>query len=121
MSRADDRGIAFVLGVLAAVLLILEAFVRLVLGVVFFATNHVLIGVGAVGSSIVFVVIGLLIGFFALIGRSPAPDRAMTSGIALVVLAILGWLVLGFSADVLGILGGVLAFLAGVLFLVAAR
>jgi hypothetical protein len=121
MSVQADRRLGFVFGVLGAVLLILDALLRFARGVVFLATGFTYAALGSIGSSILFVVVGLLIGFFAFVGRHPGSDRSLAAGVILIVLALLGWLVLGFGGSLLAILAGVLTIIAGILFLVGGR
>jgi hypothetical protein len=120
MASADDRGIAFVLGILAAILLLVAALLHFLVGVALLFTGASHSAAGSLGSSVIEVVIALLIGFFAVIGRR-GRDRTVAAGVVLVVLAIVGWLALGFGGDLLALLAAVLALLSGVLFLVSGR
>jgi hypothetical protein len=110
-----------IFGLLAAALLIVAAILRFFIGILFLATGHGLAGIGSFASSIIFVVVGLIIGLFSVIGRSRAEDRSIAIGVILIVLAVLGWLVLGFSSSLLAIIAGVLTLIAGILFLAAGR
>jgi hypothetical protein len=121
MSGTDDRRIAFILGILAAILLLLAAVLHFVVGVALLVTGAAHSGVGSIGSSIVEVVVALLIGFFSVLGRARGNDRSVAAGVVLIVLAVVGWVALGFGGDLLAILAAVLALIAGVLFLVAGR
>jgi hypothetical protein len=121
MSAHSERRLAFLLGVLGAVLLALDALVRFALGVVFLATGHPFAAFGTLGLSVVFVVVAILIGFFSMWGRSAVSDRSLGAGVVLIVIAVLGWLVLGFSGSLLAVLAGVLTLVAGVLFLIGGR
>jgi chromate transport protein ChrA len=71
--------------------------------------------------SLVLVVVGIVIGMFAVIGRSRRNDRTMAAGVVLVVLAVVGWFGLGFAGGVLELLAALFALIAGVLYLLAAR
>ncbi|HXW67661.1 MAG TPA: hypothetical protein VEL82_07300 [Thermoplasmata archaeon] len=121
MSARGDRDIAFILGALAALLLILAGGLRLVLGFAFLATGTPHLGLGELGSALVFIVLGLLVGFFAILGRSRGAERSLAVGVVLIVLAIVGWLGLGFAGSILALLAAVLALVAGILFVVAGR
>jgi hypothetical protein len=121
MSATDDRGIAFVLGIVAAVLLLISALLHFVVGVALLVTGAAHSGVGSIGSSVVDVVVALLIGFFAFLGRARGSDRSVAAGVVLIVLAVVGWAALGFGGDLLALLAAVLALVAGILFLVAGR
>jgi hypothetical protein len=121
MSSAGDRQLAMVLGIVGALLIVLEGLVDLVRGVVFVAFGHGYLGVSFVGQSVLFIVVGLLIGFFALIGRTRGGERSLAAGVILVVLAIVGWLALGFASGVLALLGSVFVLVSGILYLVEGR
>jgi hypothetical protein len=121
MTADGDRRLALVFGVVGALLLILAAVIRLVVGVVFLAAGHGYDAFGAVTGAVIFFVVGLLIGFFAVLGRSRSGDRSFAVGVILIVLAFVGWLALGFAGSVLAILAAVFALISGILFLVAGR
>ncbi|MGA8541930.1 MAG: hypothetical protein WB947_00070 [Thermoplasmata archaeon] len=121
MTADSDRRLAFIFGALGAVLLVIAAIVRFFLGVVFVATGHGYLGIGSIGESVIFLVVGLVIGFFALIGRSRGTDRSLAVGVILVVLAIVGWVALGFGSSLLALLGAVFTLISGIIFLVAGR
>jgi hypothetical protein len=110
-----------VLGVAGALLLVLEGLVDLVSGVVFLALGHGFRALGAVEQSFLFLVAGLLIGFFAIVGRTRGEERSLVSGVVLIVLVVAGWLVLGFASGVLALLGSVLVLVGGILYVVASR
>jgi hypothetical protein len=121
MSLESDRRLALVFGVIAAVLLIADAVLRFLVGIAFLATGRGLAALGSVDEAVIFLVVGLVIGFFAILGRSRTAERNLAVGIILVVLAIVGWLALGFSTSLLAILAAVFTLIAGILFLVAGR
>jgi hypothetical protein len=121
MTGSDDRRIAFILGVLGAVLLLLAAVLHFAVGVGLLITGATRSATGSLGSSVVEVVVALLIGFFAFLGRARGSDRNIAAGIVLVVLAVVGWAALGFGADLLALLASILTLLSGVLFLLAGR
>lgn len=108
-------------GVLGALLLILAALVRFLLGVVFLATGHGYLGLGSITESVLYLVIGLVIGLFAFLGQQRGTDRAMLAGIVLIVLSIVGWFTLGFGGSLLALLGAVLTLISGIVFVVAGR
>jgi hypothetical protein len=119
MSAAENRRMAMVLGLIGALLLLLEGGVDLVSGVVFFALGHGYSALGAVEQSFLFVIVGLMIGFFAVLGRSRGEDRSLLSGVVLIVLVVVGWLALGFTSGVLVLLGSVFALVGGIVFVFA--
>jgi hypothetical protein len=121
VSATENRRIAFILGILAALLLLISAFLHFVVGVGLLVTGAGRPGLGSLGASIVEVVVALLFGFFSVLGRSPGNDRSLAAGLVLIVLAVVGWAALGFGGELLALLAAVLALVAGVLFLVSGR
>jgi len=121
MTADSDRRLGLLFGVIGAVLLVVAAVVRFLLGVVFLATGHGYLGLGSLGESVLYLVVGLIVGFFAVLGRSRGTDRSLAIGIILIVLAIVGWLALGFGNSILALLGAVFTLISGILFLVAGR
>jgi len=59
------------------------------------------------------------VGLFSVYGRSRTADRSLAAGVILVVIALLGWLALGLTAGLAGLLGTLLVLIGGILFLVA--
>ncbi|MGD0249878.1 MAG: hypothetical protein ABSB97_03170 [Thermoplasmata archaeon] len=110
-----------ILGLLGAALIVLDGVLDAVGGAIFLVVGHGLLARGFWERSVLFLVVGCLMGFFALLGRSRGSDRSLTSGAVLVVLVVAGWLVLGLSSGVLALLGSVLVLVAGVLFLLSGR
>jgi hypothetical protein len=121
MTSSDDRRIAFILGILAAIFLLVSALIHFVVGVGGLVTGSGRYALGSFGSSVVDIVVAILIGFFALLGRAPGNDRSVAAGVVLIVLAIVGWAALGFGGELFALLAAVLALISGVLFLVAGR
>ncbi len=121
MTADGDRRIALVFGVIAAALLLVDALLRLAFGVFYFVRGRELAALGSTGSAVIFLVIGLVIGFFAVLGRSRGQDRSLAVGVVLIVLALVGLLALGFAGNVLALLAAVFTLIAGILFLVAGR
>jgi hypothetical protein len=121
MSDGGDRRIAAIFGVLGAALLVLEGFIDLLRGVVYLAIGR---GFGAFGpfdQAVILVVMGLVVGLFALLGRYRSEGRSLVAGVVLIVIAIVGWLGLGFGSGILGLLGTVFVLVSGVVYLVADR
>jgi hypothetical protein len=121
MTADGDRRLALIFGVIAAVLLVVDAILRFLVGVVFLATGRELAALGSVNEAVIFLVLGLVIGFFSVMGRSRSADSSLAVGVILVVLALVGWLALGFAGSLLAILAAVFTLIAGILFLVAGR
>lgn len=119
MSSEGNRGIAFVFGVLAAILLIISAAVDFIGGFVFLAFGHGGHAFGAWGRSVVDIVVALLVGLFSVFGRAGDRERTLAAGVVLVVLAFVGWFALGLVGEVFALVGVLFALIAGILFLVA--
>jgi hypothetical protein len=121
MASSSDRNLGFLFGALAAVILV-------VAGVINFFGGFVLLAFGlgghaivAWGRSLVDIVLGLLVGLFTVIGRSGARDRALSAGVILVVLAVVGWLGLGLGGGILELLAALFVLIAGILYILSAR
>lgn len=119
MAEGDVRNLAFVLGAVGALILILAALIDFVRGSVFFAVGLGGHALGEWARSVVYVVIALLFGGFAVLGRSGGWDRKVGAGAVLVVLAIVGWVALGFGGELLALFAALFALLSGILFLVS--
>lgn len=119
MNPQGERRLAMAFGLLGALLLVLAGLLDLIRGVVLLALGSGFSALGTWGASVILIVVALLAGFFASIGRSR--DRSLASGLVLVVIAIVGWLVLGLASGVLPLLGSLFILIAGVLFLVPER
>lgn len=121
LQTSDLRRIAFLFGLLSALLLIVAGSLDLIGGFIFLATGSGVHALRAWAGWVLFVVLGIVIGLFAAIGRGPGNDRAMAAGVVLIVISIVGWLGLGLGNGVLALLGALFALIAGILFLVSIR
>jgi hypothetical protein len=121
MPGTSNRGLAFLFGILAAIVLILVGIVDFVGGFVFLALGSGSHALGAWSRSVVYVIVGLIFGLFAFIGHSGGDDRRIAAGVILVVLAVVGWFGLGFAGDLLALLAALFALISGILYLVAVR
>jgi hypothetical protein len=118
MVELTERRIGYGFGLLGGLLILVGALWNLVLGTVAVVTRHPYIAVGAYTGTVVLFVVGGLALFFAYLGHGAWRDRSLASGILLVLLAGIGWLVLGLGANVFALIGGLFVFLAGVLYLI---
>lgn len=121
MSADGDRRLGMIFGLIGAAFLVLAGLFDLVGSVVFLAVGHGLRALDALDQSIVFIVVGLLIGFFAVLGRVRGGDRTFVIGLILIVLALVGWLALGFGSGVLAILASIFVLIGGIFYLAAGR
>ena len=119
MAEWTEQRLAYGFGLLGAGLIALGGLVTLVTGAADLALGHPLGALGAVSAAIVLLVVGGLAGFFAWIGRHDWSDRPLASGILLIVIAVLGWAVVGIDASLLALIGSLFVFLAGILFVLA--
>ncbi|MGP8074684.1 MAG: hypothetical protein ACLQD9_09070 [Thermoplasmata archaeon] len=121
MSASSDRRIASLFGFLGTALLLVAGILDLLSGVFYFAVGHGGRAFGSFDQGLIFVVVGLIVGFFVATARMEGSDRTVVVGVVLLVLAILGWLALGFGSGVLALLATICILVSGVVFLVAGR
>ncbi|HYB79781.1 MAG TPA: hypothetical protein VEG66_08515 [Thermoplasmata archaeon] len=118
MAGGGNRGIAFMFGVLGAILLIVAAAADFIGGFVLLAFGSGGHALGAWGRSVIDIVMALLVGLFSVFGRSGDRERTLAAGVVLVVLAFVGWFALGLAGEILALVGVLFALIAGILFLV---
>ncbi len=121
MSAATDHRVASLFGLLGAALLIVQGILDLASGVVYLAVGHGGRAFGSLDESLILIVVGFIVAFFAAVGRTRGEERSIGTGVVLVVLALVGWLILGFGGNVLGLLGTILILISGVVYLLAGR
>ncbi|HKN06973.1 MAG TPA: hypothetical protein VJ021_05160 [Thermoplasmata archaeon] len=121
MSSSGDRNLGFLFGALGAVILIVAGVINFFGGFVFLALGLGGPALGALTRSVIYVVFGIIIGLFTLIGRSGGNDRTFTAGVVLIVLAVVGWFGLGLANGLLALLAALFALIAGILYLLSAR
>lgn len=121
MTSEGDRRLGMLFGLLGSVLIILSGIFRAIGGALLLAFGHERGAFGTWDQAAVLVAVGLIIGFFSLYGRSGAPDRGLAAGAVLIVLAIVGWLALGFGSGLISLLGALLVLIGGILYLVSGR
>lgn len=121
MSGSSNRSIGFLFGLVGAALIVLEGFIDFLRSAFFLAIGHPLVAVGAFTASILFVVLGVVLALFVFLGRARRRERALASGVVLVVIALLGLLVLGFANTILGLLGAIFVLISGLLYIVETR
>jgi hypothetical protein len=118
MENTTERTLGHLFGLVGGLLIILGGLVALVFGAADLALGHLGPAAGAVSEAIVLWVVGALVLLFSHLGEHGWRDRPLTSGVLLVVLAVVGWAVLGLGANVLGLVGGIFALIAGILYLI---
>jgi len=117
VSGAEERKIGAAFGLIGAVLLVVDALLDLVRGVVYLAIGRGARAFAPFDQALVFIVIAAVVAGFSLLGGMRRQERALVAGAVLVVVALVGWLLLGFGSGVLALLGSVLILLGGVVFL----
>lgn len=118
MVSPTEKGIGYGFGLLGGLLIALGAVVAFAVGTANAIIGHPMAAVSMLSESIVLLVVGALAVFFAYLGAHAWRDRPITSGVMLVVIALLGWGLLGLGSNVIALVGAILVFLAGILYLV---
>jgi len=118
MVELTEQRLGYVFGLLGGALIALGGLVSLVVGTadLFLGRPHG--AIRAASNAVVLFVIGGLAMFFAWLARHDWNARPLASGMLLVVLAVVGWALVGIDASLLALIGSLFAFLAGVLFLI---
>jgi hypothetical protein len=118
MVELTERRLGYGFGLLGGGLILLGALVSLVTGAIDLVASHPFGALGAMSAAVILFVVGGLALFFAYLGHRAWSDRPLASGILLVLLAGIGWLVLGLGGNVIALIGALFVFLAGVLMLI---
>jgi hypothetical protein len=118
MENTTERSLGHLFGLVGGVLILVGGFVALVFGIADLAIGHVFGAAAAVSGAVVLFVVGVLVLLFSHLGEHGLKERPLTTGVLLVVLAIVGWAALGLGSNVVAVVGGVFALLAGVLYLI---
>ncbi len=118
MVDLNEQRVAGLLGYLGAGLFVLGGLLAIVSGSIALMGGRVYGAFDLWGESLLLLALGGITGFFAWLGRHDWSARPGTSGVMLVLVAVIGIVTLGFGANVLGLLGVVFAVLAGALFLI---
>jgi hypothetical protein len=117
--ETSERGIGRLFGLVGGALIVIGGVVAAVFGVVNAALGYGLASIVSAWSEaiLLFVVGGLVLLFTHLAGHE-WKDRAVSTGVVLIVLAFVGWAILGLGSNLVALVGGLFALLAGILYLV---
>jgi len=118
MENLTERSLGYLLGLLGGALMLLGALIALALGAADLALGHTGGMLGAWSEAVVLSVVGGLALFFAYLGYHGWKDRGLVTGIMLLVIAFLGWGVLGLGSNIAALVGGIFVLLSGILYLV---
>jgi len=118
MENTTERTLGHLFGLVGGVLIAVGGLAAVIFGFVDLALGRTLGAAGALGEAVILFVLGALVLLFAHLGEHGWKERPATSGVLLVVLAIVGWAALGLGTNVLALIGGVFALLAGVMYMI---
>ncbi len=118
METTTERTMGHLFGLVGGLLILVGGLVAVIFGFADLALGRALGAAGALGEAVVLFVVGALVLLFAHLGEHGWKERPVASGVMLVVLAVIGWAVLGMGGNLLAFVGGILALLAGVLYLI---
>ena len=118
MTNLTERRLAYGFGLLGGALIALGGLVALVLSVFDLALGRFVGSLSAGSDAVVLFVVAGLALVFAYLAHRAWKDRPIVSGVLLVVIAAIGWGVLGLGSSVLALVGAIFVFLAGILYLV---
>lgn len=121
VGEPGDRRLGALFGLLGAALIALEGLFDLVRGVIYLAVGRGWHAFGSLDQAIILFVVALIVALFSILGGLRGAGRSITSGAVLVVIAVVGWLALGFASGILALLGGILVLIGGVVLLVSGR
>ena len=119
MTVRITRSLGWIVGLLGGALLFIAGLIGLVSGLSGGLGGKVAVGASGVGGAVVLLVIGIVALFFVRRAHGWWRGRPVSSGIFLLVIAVVGWILLGLGANLVTLAGAVLVFLSGVLFLVS--
>jgi hypothetical protein len=117
MAELNEQRLGYGFGLLGGALIALGGLVSLIVGTADLFLGRPNGAVGAASDAVILFVVGGLAMFFAWLARHDWSARPLASGVLLVVLAVVGWAIVGIDASLLALIGSLFAFLAGVLFL----
>jgi hypothetical protein len=118
MESLTERALGHLFGLIGGALFIVGGVVAAAIAFADMILGHPFAAMGALGEAAVLAVVGALVLLFAYLGEHEWKERPVASGVLLVLLALIGWAVLGLGVNVLALVGGIFALLAGALYLI---
>jgi hypothetical protein len=118
MAEMTEQRLGFGFGVLGGVLIALGGLVSLVLGTADLILGRPIGALNAASEGVLLLVVGGLALFFSWLSHGSWSGRLVTSGVMLILVAVIGWIVVGIGSSLLALIGSLFVFLAGVLYLV---
>ena len=118
MAELTEQRLGYGFGLLGGALNALGGLVSLIVGTADLFLGRSYGAIGAASNAVILFVVGGLAMFFAWLAHHDWNARPLASGVLLVVLAVVGWAIVGIDASLFALVGALFAFLAGVLFLI---
>jgi hypothetical protein len=118
MAEMTEQRLGFGFGLLGGVLIALGGLVSLVLGTADLILGRPIGALNAASEGILLLVVGGLALLFSWLSHHSWSGRLVTSGVMLILVAVIGWIVVGIGSSLLALIGSLFVFLAGVLYLV---
>jgi len=118
MGNNAERTLGHLFGLVGGLLIGLGGLVALVSGLANLALDHLTAAAGSLSAAIVLWVVGGLVIVFSHFGEHAWQDRPSSTGVLLIVLAVVGWAGLGVGSNLVALLGGLLTLVGGILYLI---
>ena len=115
MTDLTEQRLGWLFGVAGAALFAIAGLIALVVGAADLVVGRMMTALSVDTEAILLFVVAGLAFLFAYLGRHSWSNRPLTVGVTLVVVAAIGWVVLGLGDNVVALVGAILVFLAGVL------
>jgi hypothetical protein len=117
--ESSERAVGHLFGMVGGALIAVGGLIAVAMGVVGAALGRGFgYEVAALSEAVLLFVVGGLVLFFTQLGVRGWNERPVASGVMLVILALIGWTVLGLGGNLVALVGGLFALLAGILFLI---
>jgi hypothetical protein len=117
-TNLTERKLGWGFGLLGAALIIIAALISIVYSIGDMVAGRSMLATNYGAEALLLFVVGALALFFAYLGQKAWSDQPIVSGVLLVVIAAVGWGVLGFGANIIALIGTMFVLLAGVLYLI---